>query len=64
MENIHGLSTAIATVVRKLRDKAGLTQSAFADFAGLSHVYIAQLETEARGASLTALILIGRAVGL
>lgn len=64
MESIKGLDRAIATVVRQLRDKTGLSQEKFADFAGLSRVYIAQLETGSRGASLNALMLIGRAVGL
>lgn len=64
MENIPELSEAIASVVKKLRLKTGLTQAMFADFASLSTVYIAQLETGQRGASLNALMLIGRAVGL
>ena len=62
MENLPGLDTAIASVVRAARAKTGLSQEQFADFAGLSRVYIAQLETGERGASLNALILIARSV--
>lgn len=64
MQHIQGLASAIATVIRQLRVNTGLSQEKFADFAGLSRVYIAQLETGTRGASLNALILIGRTVGL
>ena len=64
MENLPGLATAIANVVRTARAKTGLSQEQFADFAGLSRVYIAQLETEERGASLNALILIARSVNM
>ena len=46
----------------RLRARSGLSQEQFADFAGLSRVYIAQLETGERGASLNALILIARSV--
>ena len=53
---------AIAKTVRSLRTRSGLSQEQFADFAGLSRVYIAQLETGERGASLNALILIARSV--
>lgn len=41
-----------------------ISQEQFADFAGLSRVYIAQLETGERGASLNALILIARSVNM
>lgn len=64
MENIPGLDAAISTTVRTIRDKTGLSQEQFADFAGLSRVYIAQLETGERGASLNALILIAKSVGM
>lgn len=64
MENLPGLNAAVALVAKRLRAKTGLTQEEFADFACLSKPYIAQLETGLRGASLTALILIARAVGL
>lgn len=47
-----------------MRDKTGLSQEQFADFAGLSRVYIAQLETGERGASLNALFLIAKSVGM
>ena len=62
MENIPGLDAAISTTARAIRDKTGLSQEQFADFAGLSRVYIAQLETGERGASLNALILIAKSV--
>lgn len=64
MESIPGLETAISTTVRAIRDKTGLSQEQFADFAGLSRVYIAQLETGERGASLNALFLIAKSVGM
>ena len=64
MENLHGLDQAIAETVKKIRAKTGLTQEQFADFARLSRVYIAQLETGERGASLNALMLIAQAVGM
>lgn len=64
MENLPGLDLAIAETVRKIRAKTGLTQEQFADFSQLSRVYIAQLETGERGASLNALMLIARAVGI
>lgn len=62
MENLPGLDAAIINVVRATRAKTGLSQEQFADFAGLSRVYIAQLETGERGASLNALMLIARSV--
>ena len=64
MENLPGLDQAIAETVKKIRAKTGLTQEQFADFARLSRVYIAQLETGERGASLNALISIAQAVGM
>lgn len=64
MENIDGLAAAISATVRALRAKTGLSQEHFADLAGLSRVYIAQLETGERGASLNALLLVARSVGL
>lgn len=62
MKNLPGLDTAIASIVRAIRSKTGLSQEQFADLAGLSRVYIAQLETGERGASLNSLILIARSV--
>ena len=62
MQILPGLNTAIAKTVRITRVRSGLSQEQFADFAGLSRVYIAQLETGERGASLNALILIARSV--
>ena len=62
MQILPGLNTAIAKTVRLIRVRSGLSQEQFADFAGLSRVYIAQLETGERGASLNALILIARSV--
>ena len=62
MQILPGLNTAIAKTVRIIRVRSGLSHEQFADFAGLSRVYIAQLETGERGASLNALILIARSV--
>ena len=62
MQILPGLNTAIAKTVRIIRVRSGLSQEQFADFAGLSRVYIAQLETGERGASLNALVLIERPV--
>ena len=62
MQILPGLNTAIAKTVRNIRVRSGLSQEQFADFAGLSRVYIAQLETGERGASLNSLILIARSV--
>ena len=62
MQILPGLNTDIAKTVRIIRVRSGLSQEQFADFAGLSRVYIAQLETGERGASLNALILIARSV--
>ena len=62
MQILPGLNTAIAKTVRIIRVRSGLSQEQFADFAGLSRVYIAQLETGERGASLNSLILIARSV--
>ena len=62
MQILPGLNTAIAKTVRIIPVRSGLSQEQFADFAGLSRVYIAQLETGERGASLNALILIARSV--
>ena len=62
MQILPGLNTAIAKTVRIIRVRSGLSQEQFADFAGLSRVYIAQLETGERGASLNAIILIARSV--
>lgn len=64
MENLPGLDAAIVNTVKTARNKTGLSQEQFADFAGLSRVYIAQLETGERGASLNALILIAKSVGM
>lgn len=64
MENIQGLDAAISTTIRAIRVKTGLSQEQFADFAGLSRIYIAQLETGERGASLNALMLIAKSVGM
>lgn len=64
MENLPGLDAAIINTVRAARAKTGLSQEQFADFAGLSRVYIAQLETGERGASLNALMLIAKSVGM
>lgn len=64
MENLPGLDAAIASIVRATRARTGLSQEQFADLAGLSRVYIAQLETGERGASLNALMLIARSVNM
>ena len=60
MEKVLGLNWAIAKVVRQLRESKGLTQNQLAGFAGLSAVYISQLERGIKGASVNALMLIAR----
>ena len=44
MEDLPGLKSAIATVLRRVRREARLSQQKLADFAGLSRIHIAQLE--------------------
>ena len=56
MEKIEGLNWALAQVVKNARETKGLTQAQLAGFAGLSEVYLSQLERGVRGDSLNALI--------
>lgn len=62
MEDLPGLKSAIATVLRRVRREARLSQQKLADFAGLSRIHIAQLE--GRRQNLNALLLIAMALNL
>lgn len=57
MEDLPGLKSAIATVLRRVRREARLSQQKLADFAGLSRIHIAQLEGRRQNATLNALLL-------
>ena len=52
MEDLPGLN--IATVLRRVRREARLSQQKLADFAGLSRIHIAQLEGRRQNATLNA----------
>ena len=58
MEDLPGLKSAIATVLRRVRREARLSQQKLADFAGLSRIHIAQLEGRRQNATLNVLLLI------
>ena len=62
MEDLPGLKSAIATVLRRVRREARLSQQKLADFAGLSRIHIAQLEGRRQNATL--LLLIAMALNL
>lgn len=64
MEDLPGLKSAIATVLRRVRREARLSQQKLADFAGLSRIHIAQLEGRRQNATLNALLLIAMALNL
>lgn len=63
MEDLPGLKSAIATVLRRVRREARLSQQKLADFAGLSRIHIAQLEGR-RQNTLNVLLLIAMALNL
>lgn|GEM_PF-1223981 len=58
METVPYLRVATATILKKIRTDAGLSQSELADFAGLSRSYIAAVEGGKAGFSGDALFLI------
>lgn len=62
MEDLPGLKSAIATVLRRVRREARLSQQKLADFA--SRIHIAQLEGRRQNATLNALLLIAMALNL
>ena len=64
MEDLPGLKSAIATVLRRVRREARLSQQKLADFAGLSRIHIAQLEGRRQNATLNVLLLIAMALNL
>ena len=64
MEDLPGLKSAIATVLRRVRREARLSQQKLVDFAGLSRIHIAQLEGRRQNATLNALLLIAMALNL
>ena len=63
MEDLPGLKSAIATVLRRVRREARLSQQKL-DFAGLSRIHIAQLEGRRQNATLNVLLLIAMALNL
>jgi len=64
MEKIEGLNWALAEVIKNARETKGLTQGQLAGFAGLSEIYLSQLERGVRGDSLNALIQIAGVLGV
>jgi transcriptional regulator with XRE-family HTH domain len=60
MEKIEGLNWALARVIKDTREAKGMTQGQLAGFAGLSEIYLSQLERGVRGDSLNALLQIAR----
>ena len=64
MEDLPGLKSAIATVLRRVRREARLSQQKLADFAGLSRIHIAQLEGRRQNATLNVLLLIAMELNL
>jgi transcriptional regulator with XRE-family HTH domain len=64
MEDLPGLKSAIATVLRRVQREARLSQQKLADFAGLSRIHIAQLEGRRQNATLNVLLLIAMALNL
>jgi len=64
MERNTLLNWAIAEAVREAREAKGLTQSQLAGFAGLSEIYLSELERGSRSASLNVLLLIANVLGI
>lgn len=62
MEKIENFNLALAAAVKKARMKIGLTQAQLAGLAGLSEVYISQLERAERGDSLNAFMQLAAAL--
>lgn len=64
MEDVKGLGEATAKAIRKLRNKAGLTQQELADFACLSRGHIAEIEGLRSNVTLNALHRIAEALSM
>lgn len=64
MEDLPGLKSAIAAVLRRARRETRLSQQKLADFAGLSRIHIAQLEGRRQNATLNVLLLIAMALNM
>ena len=64
MEKISHLNWALAKVVKDVREAKEMTQGKLAGFAGLSEIYLSQLERGIRGDSLNALIQIARVLAI
>ena len=62
MEKNTPLNWAIAEAVRKARETNGLTQAQFSELAGLSEIFLSELERGGRGVSLNALLRIAKAL--
>lgn len=64
MEKITLLNWAIAEAIRQAREAKGLTQAQVAGFAGVSEIFMSELERGGKGASLNVLLLIAKALGI
>lgn len=64
MERNTLLNYAVAEAIREAREAKGLTQSQLAGFAGLSEIYMSELERGEKSASLNALLLIAKVLGI
>ena len=64
MEDLPGLKSAIAAVLRRARRETRPSQQKLADFAGLSRIHIAQLEGRRQNATLNVLLLIAMALNM
>jgi transcriptional regulator with XRE-family HTH domain len=60
MEKIEHLNWALAKVIKDSREAKGMTQGQLAGFAGLSEIYLSQLECGERVISLHTLIQVSR----
>ena len=63
MEKIEHLNWALAKVIKDFRETKGLTQGQLAGFAGLSEIFMSQLECGERVISLHTLIQMARVLG-
>jgi transcriptional regulator with XRE-family HTH domain len=64
MEKIEHLNWALAKAMRDCREAKGLTQGQLAGFAGLSEIYLSQLERGERVISLHTLIHMCRVLSI
>jgi transcriptional regulator with XRE-family HTH domain len=64
MEKIERLNWALAKVIKEAREAKGLTQGQLAGLAGLSEIYLSQLECGKRGDSLNALMQLAGVLGI